>query len=446
MSSKEIRVPDIGNFTDVEIIELCVSVGDKIAVDDPVIVLESDKATMEVPTPEAGTVLEMKVAVGDLVSEDSLILLIEPDGEGGTAESPSGEPAQADGSSEQAQASSAPEQADTGSQKAPAPVQAVAETPTPNKPAVAAAAEVTDSDAEVHAGPAVRRLARELGVSLARVKGSGPKQRVLKEDVHKFVKSALTSSGSSAGGGHGIAPVVLPDFSQFGAVTQSPMTKIHQLTAEGMHRSWLNVPHVTQFDEADITDMESFRKANKANAESRGLKLTPMPFLLKACAYVIQALPQFNVSVDMEKKQVIEKSYINIGMAVDTPDGLLVPVLRDVDKKGIWEIASDMATLTQKAKSKKLMPGEMQGACFTISSLGGIGGTAFTPIVNTPEVAILGVSKAAMKPIWNGAEFVPRLMLPLSLSYDHRAVNGADAARFTTMLGTLLGDMRNLLL
>ncbi|MEP3588183.1 MAG: 2-oxo acid dehydrogenase subunit E2, partial [Marinobacter sp.] len=294
----------------------------------------------------------------------------------------------------------------------------------------------------------VRKLARELGADLTRIKGSGPKSRILKDDVQDYVKGQLqqVQQGSSVGGGSGIPAVKLPDFSKFGEVEREGMSRMMFTTANNMQRSWLNVPHVTQFDDADITEMEAFRKAQKAAGEKRGVKMTPLPFLLKACAAALAELPQFNVSLDMERKEVVRKKYIHIGIAVDTPHGLMVPVIRDVDQKGLWELAAESAELAQKARDKQLKPAEMQGACFTITSLGGIGGTAFTPIVNTPEVAILGVSKAAMKPVWDGNEFQPRLMLPLSLSYDHRAVNGADAARFTSLLTQLLGDIRTLLL
>jgi len=302
----------------------------------------------------------------------------------------------------------------------------------------------------VHAGPAVRKLARELGVDLARVKGSGPKSRIIKDDVHGYVKAQLQQAQQGAvvpgAGTSGIPGVKLPDFSQFGEVEREGMSRMMSVTALNMHRSWLNVPHVTQFEDADISDMEDFRKSLKALGEKKGVKMTPLPFMLKACAAALAELPQFNVALDMDRKEVVHKKYIHIGIAVDTPHGLMVPVIRNVDQKGLWELAAESAELASKARDKKLKPAEMQGACFTITSLGGIGGTAFTPIVNTPEVAILGVSKAAMKPVWDGTAFQPRLMLPLSLSYDHRAVNGADAARFTSALARLMGDIRTLLL
>ncbi|OZG71724.1 pyruvate dehydrogenase complex dihydrolipoyllysine-residue acetyltransferase [Hahella sp. CCB-MM4] len=420
-----ITVPDIGGFDGVSVIEVTVSPGDKIAVDDSILVLESDKATMEVPSPVAGVVKKVLVKANDTVSEGSPVIEVEV--EGGAVQ-----PAPA---TESKPAPAAP-------QPAPAPAAPA--------PAQSSVAEVSASGGKVHAGPSVRKLAREFGVDLSLVKGSGPKGRIIKEDVQSFVKAGmqqLKAGGAvAAGSGLGLPVVKLPDFSQFGKIDRLPMSRIHQLTADNMSRNWLTVPHVTQFDDADITDLETFRKDQKALAEKKGVRLTPLPFMLKACAYALEAYPQFNVSLDMEKKEVIQKHFINIGMAVDTPSGLLVPVIRDVNKKGIWELARECAELAAKAKDKKLKPNEMQGGCFTISSLGSIGGTAFTPIVNTPEVAILGISKASMKPVFDGKGFVPRLMLPLSLSYDHRAINGADAARFTALLGELLGDIRKLLL
>ncbi|WP_020407758.1 pyruvate dehydrogenase complex dihydrolipoyllysine-residue acetyltransferase [Hahella ganghwensis] len=420
-----VTVPDIGGFDGVTIIEVTVAPGDRIGVDESILVLESDKATMEVPSPVAGVVKKILVNVGEKVSEGTAIAEVEA--EGGAAK-PAPAPAAA-------------------SESKPAPA-----TPAPAAPpAQPSTPDVSVTGGKVHAGPSVRKLAREFGVDLSLVKGSGPKGRILKEDVQSFVKAGmqqLKAGGGAvaAGSGPGLPAVKLPDFSQFGKIDRLPMSRIHQLTADNMSRNWLTVPHVTQFDDADITDLESFRKDQKALAEKKGVRLTPLPFMLKACAYALEAYPQFNVSLDMEKKEVIQKHFINIGVAVDTPAGLLVPVIRDVNKKGIWELARECAELAAKAKDKKLKPNEMQGGCFTISSLGSIGGTAFTPIVNTPEVAILGISKASMKPVYDGKGFVPRLMLPLSLSYDHRAINGADAAKFTTLLGELLGDIRKLLL
>ena len=425
-----VKVPSLDGFDDVPVIEINVAEGDTVGEDDPLVTVESDKATMEIPSPYAGKIGKILVKEGDKLSEgvDLLEMTIQEDG-GDEEEAPdSGESTKADSQGGKPEAKADKQEA------APQPQGSTYEPPAPGT--------------KVHAGPAVRKLARELGADLTRVKGSGPKSRILKDDVHAYVKSQLQQAqqGSGVATGSGIPGVKLPDFSQFGEIEREGMSRMMAATATNMQRSWLNVPHVTQFDDADITEMEDFRKAQKAAGEKRGVKMTPLPFLLKACAAALAELPQFNVSLDMERKEVVRKKYIHIGIAVDTPHGLMVPVIRDVDQKGLWELAAESAELAQKARDKQLKPAEMQGACFTITSLGGIGGTAFTPIVNTPEVAILGVSKASMKPVWDGKAFQPRLMLPLSLSYDHRAVNGADAARFTNLLTQLLGDIRALLL
>jgi pyruvate dehydrogenase E2 component (dihydrolipoamide acetyltransferase) len=425
-----VKVPSLDGFDDVPVIEINVAEGDTIGEDDPLVTVESDKATMEIPSPYAGKVGKILVKEGDKLSEgsDLLEMTIEDDGDDEDEAADSGDSAKAESQA------SKPEKKDSKPEAAPQPQGSTYEPPAPGT--------------KVHAGPAVRKLARELGADLTRVKGSGPKGRIIKDDVHAYVKSQLQQAqqGGGVAVGSGIPGVKLPDFSQFGEVEREGMSRMMAATATNMQRSWLNVPHVTQFDDADITEMEAFRKGQKAAGEKRGVKMTPLPFLLKACAAALAELPQFNVSLDMERKEVVRKKYIHIGIAVDTPHGLMVPVIRDVDQKGLWELAAESAELAQKARDKQLKPAEMQGACFTITSLGGIGGTAFTPIVNTPEVAILGVSKASMKPVWDGKEFQPRLMLPLSLSYDHRAVNGADAARFTNLLTQLLGDIRTLLL
>lgn len=432
-SRKEtVQVPALDGFDNVPIIEINVSEGDEIEADDPLVTVESDKATMEIPSPYAGKIGKILVSEGDKISEGRDLVEMTIVEEGGEEEA---SPESSVTSGDDKQESKAEPK---GKSEEPKPElsSATYEPPTPG--------------AKVHAGPAVRKLAREFGADLARIKGSGPKNRILKDDVQAYVKSQLqqTQQGSTVagGGGAGIPGVKLPDFSQFGDIERESMSRMMFATANNMQRSWLNVPHVTQFEDADITDMEDFRKSQKVAGEKKGVKMTPLPFLLKACATALAELPQFNVSLDMDRKEVIRKQYIHIGIAVDTPNGLMVPVIRDVDKKGLWELAAESADLAQKARDKQLKPAEMQGACFTITSLGGIGGTAFTPIVNTPEVAILGVSKAAMKPVWDGKNFQPRLMLPLSLSYDHRAVNGADAARFTSLLSQLLGDIRSLLL
>jgi pyruvate dehydrogenase E2 component (dihydrolipoamide acetyltransferase) len=423
-----VTVPDMGGSEDVPIIEINVKEGDDIEEDDPLVTVESDKATMEIPSPYAGKVGKLLVADGDKVSTGDQLLKMTVSGGEDAAEEPE---------------SAAPPQKEPGKAQ-----QSYGEGKAAPKPESEEAPEVPAPGSKVHAGPAVRKLAREFGADLTQVPGSGPKKRILKDDVQSYVKKRLSQtqeSGVAAVGG-GIPGIKLPDFSKFGKVDRESMSRMMVATANNMQRSWLNVPHVTQFDDADITEMEEFRKSQKAAGEKRGVKMTPMPFLLKACARALAELPQFNVALDMDKKEVIHKRYIHIGIAVDTPNGLMVPVIRDVDQKGLWELAQEAQELAGKARDKKLSAAEMQGACFSITSLGGIGGKAFTPIVNTPEVAILGVSKAAMQPIWDGAAFQPRLMLPLSLSYDHRAVNGADAARFTSVLCKLLGDIRQLLL
>ena len=430
---KEIRVPDLSGSSDVPIIEIGVAAGDEVDIEDPLITLESDKASMDVPSPFKGKILELTVKEGDTVSEGDVIGYME-----------------VAGAKKAAPKKAAPEKADSKPQSAPSAKQASpAGSPSPE---AQMAAHKPRNGKLVHAGPAVRMLARELGVDLGLVKPSGPKDRVLKEDVQAYVKQAIANQGKAqaaapaASGGAGIPAVPEVDFSQFGEVEEKPMGRLLKMGATNLHRSWLNVPHVTQFDEADITELENFRKAMKAEAEAQGAKLTPLPFLVKACAFALRKFPQFNVSLKGDGDTLVWKKYVHIGIAVDTPDGLMVPVLRDADKKSLIEIAKEMAELGKKAQTKKLKREEMTGGCFTISSLGSIGGTAFTPIVNAPEVAILGVSKAQMKPVWDGSAFQPRLMMPLSLSYDHRAINGADAARFTAFLADVLTDIRRLLL
>ncbi len=428
---REIRVPDLSGSSDVPIIEIAAAVGDELDEEDPLITLESDKASMDVPSPFKGKLLELTVKEGDSVSEGDLIGYIEV---AGAAPKPAAKPPERKAEAPKAE------------QSAPAPVGR------PSPEAQMAAHKPRDGKL-VHAGPAVRMLARELGVDLGLVKPSGPKERVLKEDVNAYVKQVMASQGTAqasasapAAGGSGIPPIPDQDFSQFGEVEEKPMGRLMKMGATNLHRSWVNLPHVTQFDEADITELEAFRKSMKAEAEAQGAKLTPLPFMIKACAYALRQYPQFNVSLKSDGETLVHKKYVHIGIAVDTPDGLMVPVIRDADKKSLIDLAKESLELAKKAQSKKLKREEMTGGCFTISSLGSIGGTAFTPIVNAPEVAILGVSKASMKPVWDGKAFEPRLMMPLSLSYDHRAVNGADAARFTALLAQLLSDIRRLLL
>lgn len=428
-SVQEIKVPDIGSAGKAKIIEVMVKAGDTVETDQSLITLESDKASMEIPSPAAGVVESIAIKLEDEVGTGDLILTLKVAG---------------------AAPKAAPAAAAPASATAPATAPAKAETAKPAADAPDAAP--SRSGAKVHAGPAVRQLAREFGVELSQVSATGPHGRVLKEDVQTYVKSMMSkakeapATAAAATGGAGIPPVPTIDFSRFGETEEVPMTRLMQVGAANLHRSWLNVPHVTQFDQADITDLEAFRVAQKAVAEKAGVKLTVLPLLLKACAYLLKELPDFNSSLAPSGKALIRKKYVNIGFAVDTPDGLLVPVIKNVDQKSLLQLAAEAAALADKARTKKLSSDDMQGACFTISSLGHIGGTGFTPIVNAPEVAILGVSKAAMAPVWDGKAFQPRLMLPLSLSYDHRVINGAAAARFTKRLGDVLGDIRTILL
>lgn len=433
---QDIHVPDIGSSGKARIIELMVKVGDSIEADQSLITLESDKASMEIPSPAAGVVESISVKVEDEVGTGDLILKLKVAGA-----APAAAPAQA--------AAPAPAKAEAAAPATAAAPAAKAESAP--APAAAPAAAPANNGAKVHAGPAVRQLAREFGVELNAVSATGPHGRVLKEDVQAYVKSIMTKSkdapaAGGAAGGMGIPPIPEVDFSRFGETEEVPMTRLMQLGATGLHRSWLNIPHVTQFDQADITDLEAFRIAQKAVAEKAGVKLTVLPLLLKASAHMLKELPDFNSSLAPSGKAIIRKKYFNIGFAVDTPEGLLVPVIKNVDQKSLLQLAAEAAELAEKARSKKLSANDMQGACFTISSLGHIGGTGFTPIVNAPEVAILGVSKATMQPVWDGKAFQPRLMLPLSLSYDHRVINGAAAARFTKRLSELLADIRTILL
>ena len=417
-------VPDIGSDDKVELIEISVAVGDQVEEGETLVVLESDKATMDVPSTLTGTVKQIIAKEGDKLGTGDQVALIEVT---------SGASASA---TQQEQAEPTPVSA------ADKPVEAV-------KPVAVAATPVTvtNDSVETYAGPAVRLLARELGVDLSQVSGTGPKGRIQKDDVNNFVKTALKSGGNTgSGSGAGIPQVPAVDFSQFGEIDTVKLSKIQKVTANNMQRNWLNVPHVTQFDDADITDLEVFRKSLKAEGEKRGIKVTPVAFLIKAAAAALAANPEFNRSLAGDGENYVQKHYINVGMAVDTPRGLVVPVIKDADKKGIWEISSDVITMATLARDGKLKPNDMQGGCFTISSLGAIGGNGFTPIVNSPEVGILGVSKSQMKPIWDGSDFQPRLMLPLALSYDHRVINGGDAGRFMTFLVKILSDIRHMTL
>ena len=429
-----VNVPDIGGSENVDVIEVCVKAGDSIAEGDSLIVLETDKASMEVPAPKGGVVKSVKIKEGDTVSEGDLILELEVAG-GAVASVPV-----------------AATSAATAAPAASAPTVAPANAPAASAPSTSKdLAQLDQANKKVHAGPAVRSVAREFGVDLTLVKGTGPKGRILKEDVQAYVKQALVDlakpkAATAMTGGSGIPAIPEIDFSKFGEIELEKMSKIKKVTAANMTRCWLNIPHVTQFDDIDITELEKFRADIKADAEKAGVKVTPLPFLLKAAAAALQAHPNFNVSMHADGEHIVHKKYINIGVAMDTPAGLMVPVIKDVDKKSIYQLAAEAAELGAKAKARKLKPAEMQGGCFTISSLGNIGGTGFTPIVSAPEVAILGVSRADIKPVWNGKEFVPRKMLPLALSYDHRAINGVDAGMFMTTLGKLLSDVRRLVL
>ncbi|MFW0756585.1 dihydrolipoyllysine-residue acetyltransferase [Pseudomonas sp. H11T01] len=425
-SVQDIHVPDIGSSGKAKIIEVLVKAGDTVEADQSLITLESDKASMEIPSPAAGVVESISIKLDDEVGTGDLILKLKVKGVAAVA-------------------APAPAAAPAAAKAEAAPVAAA---PAPAAPAAAPA----KPGAKVHAGPAVRQLAREFGVELNAVSPSGPHGRVLKEDVQVYVKAMMQKAkeapAAAAGvtGGAGIPPIPVVDFSRFGEIEEVPMTRLMQIGASSLHRSWLNIPHVTQFDQADITELEAFRVAQKAVAEKAGVKLTVLPLLLKSCAHLLKELPDFNSSLAPSGKAIIRKKYVNIGFAVDTPDGLLVPVIKDVDKKSLLQLAAEAAVLAEKARTKKLTADDMQGACFTISSLGHIGGTGFTPIVNAPEVAILGVSKATIQPVWDGKAFQPKLMLPLSLSYDHRVINGAAAARFTKRLSDLLADIRTILL
>ena len=431
---KEIRVPDIGDFKDVEVIEILVKPGDTVAKEQSLVSLESDKATMEIPAPEAGVVRSITVKIGDKVSEGSLLLALEPAGAAPAA------------AGKQPEAKAAPQK------EAPAPAAApVAPHVEPRHQPVPA--EPKDALTSLpHASPSIRKFARELGVDLGRVHGSGPKGRILTEDVQAFVKGVLSGKPAPAaapvgkGGGLDVLPWPDVDFGKFGPTELRARSRIKKLSAANLHRNWVMIPHVTQFDEADITELEAFRKSNTAETEKQGFKLTMLAFLIKASVTALRQFPDFNSSIDKAGENLVIKKYFHIGVAVDTPEGLMVPVVRDADRKGVFDLARELSEISKLARDKKLKAGDMQGGTFSISSLGGIGGSAFTPIINAPEVAILGVSKSQMRPVWNGKEFAPRLMLPLSLSYDHPVIDGASAARFSSYLVSVLSDIRKLIL
>ena len=419
---KNVSVPDIGDYKEVSVIEVMVKVGDTIKAEDTLLTLETDKAAMDVPSPFAGVIKELKIKVGDKVSQGSLILTLES----ATAAAP--------------QAAAAPTAV-----VAPAPVVAAPiAAPVAAAPAVAAPVQsaAAPSGKKAHASPAIRRFARELGIDIALVPGSGDKNRVTRDDVQNFVKLALAAPQAASGNGLQVLASPVIDFAKFGAVEVKPLSRIKKISGANLHRNWVTIPHVTQFDEADITEMEAFRKQLGEEYAKQSIKITPLVFLLKAVVKALQQYPEFNSSLDASGENLVYKNYFHIGVAVDTPDGLMVPVLRDVDTKGLVQLAKELGEISAKAREKKITAADMQGGCFSISSLGGIGGTAFTPIINAPEVAILGVSRSSMKPIYKDGEFVPRLMLPLSLSYDHRVIDGALAARFTAYLAKVLSDIR----
>ena len=440
----EVKVPDIGDFKNIPVIEVLVKPGDSVNKEAPLVTLESDKATMEVPAPAAGIVKEIKVKLGDKVSEGSLVLMLESAGDGAAAK-----PA--------APQKPAPEAAQPAPKPAvPAPQPAVS-APHPqslSRMQVGAANAPADEKAGVeaglaqaHASPSARRFARELGVNLARVKGTGPKERVLKEDIQNYVKGELAHPrGAEGGAGLNLLPLPQVDFAKFGAITTQPLSRIRKLSGANLHRNWVTIPHVTQNDQADITELEEFRKVQTDEAKKQGIRFTILCFLLKAVVVALKQHPEFNASLSANGESLVLKQYFHVGVAVDTPNGLVVPVIRDVDKKGLLELAKELGEVSARMRAGKISPTDLQGGCFSISSLGGLGGAHFTPIINAPEVAILGVGKSAMQPVWNGKAFEPRRMLPLSVSYDHRVIDGAQGARFVSFLSSVLTDIRRLVL
>ena len=436
----EVKVPDIGEFKDVPVIEVLVKAGDSVKAEDSLITLESDKATMEVPSPAAGVVKELKVKVGDKVSEGSPVLVLDAAGSADTARpaAPASEPRPAPAPAP------APRKAESLAEpKAPAQ----AEKEVARAPAVPEAPVDEHGFARAHASPSVRKFARELGVDLGRVRGTGPKERVLREDVQSYVKTALGRPGSGEGGlGLALPPLPQVDFAKFGPVTTQPLSRIKKLSGANLHRNWVTIPHVTQQDEADITELEEFRKIQVEEARKQDIRFTILCFLLKAVVVALKQHPHFNASLSADGASLVLKQYFHIGVAVDTPNGLVVPVIRDVDKKGLLELARELGEVSERMRAGKISPADLQGGCFSISSLGGLGGGHFSPIINAPEVAILGVGRSAMKPVWSGKEFTPRLMLPLSISYDHRVIDGAQGARFIAFLSSVLSDIRRLVL
>jgi pyruvate dehydrogenase E2 component (dihydrolipoamide acetyltransferase) len=440
MSAQLFLLPDIGNFEGVSVIELHVKPGDRVQAEDPIITLESDKATMDIPAPYAGVVREIKVAVGDKVREGVPVALIDAVEEAAPASlktAPAAEPSKAERREARAEHVTKANLPPAATVAAPVPRAAPA-----GLPQGAETVGASDS-ARAHASPSVRRFARELGVDLGLVPGSGPRGRVLRDDVTAFTKSVMSGTRSAAAG---LPSTPAVDFSRFGPVEHRPLSRVRRIAGQALHRSWVTVPHVTQFDEADITDLEEFRQGKLEDAERRGVKLTLLSFLLKAAVTALQKYPEFCASLSADGETLVLKQYFHIGVAVNTDSGLMVPVIRDVDQKGLLDLAREVAVVSEKARAGKIAPADLQGGCFTISSLGGVGGTAFTPIVNAPEVAILGVSRAAMRPVYRDGEFVPRLMLPFALSYDHRVIDGVAGARFTQFLSTVLADIRQILL
>jgi pyruvate dehydrogenase E2 component (dihydrolipoamide acetyltransferase) len=440
----EVKVPDIGDFKNIPVIEVLVKPGDSVNKEAPLVTLESDKATMEVPAPAAGIVKEIKVKLGDKVSEGSLVLMLESAGDGAAAK-----PA-----APQMPAPAATQPAPKPAAPAPQPAVSAPHPQSLSRMQMGAASAPADEKAgmeaglaQAHASPSARRFARELGVNLARVKGTGPKERVLKEDIQNYVKGELARPrGAEGGAGLNLLPLPQVDFAKFGAITTQPLSRIRKLSGANLHRNWVTIPHVTQNDQADITELEEFRKIQTEEAKKQGIRFTILCFLLKAVVVALKQHPEFNASLSADGENLVLKQYFHIGIAVDTPNGLVVPVIRDVDKKGLMELAKELGEVSARMRAGKISPADLQGGCFSISSLGGLGGAHFTPIINAPEVAILGVGKSAMQPVWNGKTFEPRLMLPLSVSYDHRVIDGAQGARFVSFLSSVLTDIRRLVL
>lgn len=445
--TKQINVPDIGDFDEVEVIEVLVKAGDEIQAEDAIISLESEKATIEVPSPEGGTIEEVLIKEGDMVSEGSpmIKLKITEDAEESEEQSQSKSESKQESEDEKSTEENAAEteKKDDNNKKA----EDIHKKSAPKPPPVPVELPKQASGKLAHASPSVRKFARELGVEISTVTGTGRKGRITKEDVKQHIKTALQSGGQTVvTSTFDVPPFPAIDFTEFGEVETEPLSRIQKISGKYLHRNWVRIPHVTQYDEADITELEAFRNENKAEAKEQGFSLTPLAFIVKAMAKALKKFPKFNSSLDVDGENLIYKKYFHIGIAVDTPNGLVVPVIRDCDKKEVFEIAKEMRDISLKAREGKLAPSDMQGGSMSISSLGGIGGTAFTPIINSPEVAILGVSRSNIKPVWNGTEFTPQLMLPLSLSYDHRVIDGADAARFIVYLSSILSDMKKMLL